>query len=50
MVECHKQIVSSSDSGERREREKELNGYGHKRMNLYWAKSENLNQNGIIFF
>ena len=52
MVECHKQTVPSLDSSERREREREreLKGYGHKRMNLYWAKSENLNQNGTIFF
>ena len=40
----------ASQSGERREQERELKGYGHKRMNLYWAKSENLNQNGTIFF
>ena len=37
MVECHKRTVPSSDSGERREQEKELKD-GHKRINLYWAK------------
>jgi len=48
VVECHKRVVPSLDSGERRERKRELKGYGHKRINLYWVESENLNQNGTV--